>query len=109
MKLETVELTAQIESGRLTAAIEKAMPTVAEARPGDVVDVEVVIRPYRGQRETKILRLAIPESAQPGAIHVTVRGGGLGYLYPDITPFHDTDHQEAKKIEDEIISPYQRR
>lgn len=105
VKLETVELTAQIESGRLTAAIEKAMPTVAEARPGDVVDVEVVIRPYRGQRETKILRLAIPESAQPGAIHVTVRGGGLGYLYPDITPFHDTDHQEAKKIEDEIISP----
>ena len=33
VKLETVELTAQIESGRLTAAIEKAMPTVAEARP----------------------------------------------------------------------------
>ncbi len=99
VNLDTVEITAQIEAGRRTAVIEKAAPTVAEALPGELVDVEVVIRPYRGQRETKILRLAIPESAQRGVIHVTVRGGGIGYLYPDITPFHDIAHQEVKKTD----------
>lgn len=105
IKLETVEVTAQIEAGRRTATIEKAKPTVVEAHPGETVDVEVVIRPYRGERETKILRLAIPESAQPGAIHVTVRGGGLGYLFPDIVPFHDTAQQETKKPDLEAIGP----
>ncbi|NMB47012.1 MAG: hypothetical protein GX998_11470 [Firmicutes bacterium] len=105
IKLDTVEISAQIEAGRRTAALEKAKPTVTEAHPGELVDVEVVIRPYRGQRETKILRLPIPDSAQPGAIHVTVRGGGLGYLYPDIIPFHDVSQQEAKKMELESIGP----
>lgn len=105
IKLESVEITAQMEAGRRTATIERAKPTVSQAHPGELVDVEVVIRPYRGQRETKILRLPIPESAQPGAIHVTVRGGGWGYLYPDIVPFHDVSQQEAKKTELEAISP----
>ena len=105
IKLDTVEITAQMETSRRTATIEKAKPTVTQAYPGDLIDVEVVIRPYRGQRETKILRLPIPDSAQPGAIHVTVRGGGLGYLYPDIVPFHDVSQQESKKAEMEPIGP----
>ena len=105
IRLDTVEITAQMETNRRTATIEKAKPTVNQAYPGELVDVEVVIRPYRGQRETKILRLPIPDSAQPGAIHVTVRGGGLGYLYPDIVPFHDVSQQETKKAEMEPIGP----
>lgn len=99
IKLDSVEITAQIEGARRTAFIEKATPTVAEALPGELVDVEVVIRPYRGQRETKILKLAIPETAERGVIHVTVRGGGMGYLFPEITPFHDIAQQETKKTE----------
>lgn len=100
--LESVELTAQIEEERRTATIEKASPTVTEVKPGETVDVEVVIRPYRGHRETKILRLPIPESAQAGSVHVTVRGGGLGYPYPEATPFHE---QPEKKPEQEETEP----
>ncbi|NMB24757.1 MAG: hypothetical protein GX986_04420 [Firmicutes bacterium] len=102
IKLDSVEITAQIEGARRTAFIEKATPTVAEALPGEMVDVEVVIRPYRGQRETKILKLAIPETAERGVIHVTVRGGGMGYLFPEITPFHDIAHQETKKTDMDV-------
>ncbi|NLY51931.1 MAG: hypothetical protein GX063_03380 [Firmicutes bacterium] len=105
VKLDALEITAQVEQERRTAVIEKATPTVAEAHAGDLVDVEVVIRPYRGQRETKILRLPIPETAQPGAIHVTVRGGGLGYPYSDLVPFHEEGKEDGDPFELESMGP----
>ncbi|NLA58044.1 MAG: hypothetical protein GX855_03955, partial [Firmicutes bacterium] len=105
VKVNTVEITAQVEEERRTAVIEKATPTVTEAQAGDMVDVEVVIRPYRGQRETKILRLPIPETAQPGAIHVTVRGGGLGYPYSEVVPFHDDGKEKGDPFELESMGP----
>ena len=96
--IEAIEINAQVEAARRTAFIEKAVPAVAEAFPGEVVDVEVVIRPYRGQRETKILKLAIPEGAERGVIHVTVRSGGMGYYLAELTPFHDSEaRQEGTK------------
>ena len=105
VKLDSLEITAQVEQERRTAVIEKATPTVSEAHAGDLVDVEVVIRPYRGQRETKILRLPIPETAQPGAIHVTVRGGGLGYPYSELVPFHDDAKEEGDPLDFESVGP----
>jgi hypothetical protein len=103
--LQALEITAQVEQERRTAVIEKATPTVSEAHAGELVDVEVVIRPYRGQRETKILRLPIPETAQPGAIHVTVRGGGLGYPYAELVPFHEETKEESDPLKLEPIGP----
>jgi len=41
IKLESVEITAQMEAGRRTATIERAKPTVSQAHPGELVDVEV--------------------------------------------------------------------
>ncbi|HHV93848.1 MAG TPA: hypothetical protein GXX47_04830 [Firmicutes bacterium] len=105
VKVKTLEVTAQVEQERRTAVIEKATPTVAQARAGEMVDVEVVIRPYRGQRETKILRLPIPDTAQPGAIHVTVRGGGLGYPYLDLAPFHEDSKEQEDAIDLEPVGP----
>ena len=99
--IERVELEVDIDSSRQTATIEKARPARTTVAPGESVNVEVVIRPYRGERETKIIRLDIPENAQPSSVHVSVRGGGYGYLFTDYSPYHDgADAGGENKSED---------
>ena len=84
--IERVELEVDIDSSRQTATIEKARPARTTVAPGESVNVEVVIRPYRGERETKIIRLDIPENAQPSSVHVSVRRRWLRILVYRLQP-----------------------
>lgn len=86
--LEKVELEVEISSNRKTAVIERVKPDRRVVSPGESILIEVVLRPYRGKRETKILRLDIPEEAQPSTVHVTVRGGGVLDLSSQSVPYH---------------------
>ncbi len=98
VEVERVQLEVEVDSSRQTAVIERARPMRHAVAPGESLNVEVVIRPYRGKRETKIVRLDIPEYVQPGTVHVTVRGGGSGYLFAEKTPYHEEldDKSEEK-------------
>lgn len=101
VNLEKVELEVEVDSSRQTAVIEKVQPDRRTVSPGESVNVEVIIRPFRGRRETKIVRLDIPEGVQPGTVHVTVRGGGWGYLLAEKTPYHEElNGKEREKPED---------
>lgn len=88
VELERVEVEVEIGSERKTAVVERVKPDRRTVSPGESIFIEVVLRPYRGKRETKILRLDIPEEAQPSTVHVTVRGGGVGYVSSQNTPYH---------------------
>lgn len=79
VELSNVEVDVEVERKRNTATIEKAVPVQSQVRPGETVEVEVSIRPYRGKVEQRVLRVPIPEDTLPGLTTISVRSGGSGY------------------------------
>ena len=60
---------------RRSARLEASRTDVNEARPGDVITVETVIRPYRGERQVLQIPIRIPTSASKGQRRVLVSDG----------------------------------
>jgi hypothetical protein len=60
---------------RNTATILSARPLVKKAKPGDVVGIEVTLRPYRGETVKKIAHFVVPEEQTAGEMPLSVRGG----------------------------------
>lgn len=77
-----IQLSAQIEQERWTAHIESAAPRTEQVHPGDTVEIEVQLRPYRREPIRDVISLTIPEDAMPGFVTVEVRGGGWGLRPP---------------------------
>ncbi len=105
-KLQKVELTEVstkiiIEEKRKTASIEKAIPRDFQVAAKDSVEVEVAIRPYRGEVEYRILRIDIPEDTLPGLMTITVRGGGSGYY--SVKPTVHTTWQSMDQDSEDYI------
>jgi hypothetical protein len=88
-EVELTEITIEIEiqQARRTASIEQAVPRLSTVMPGDSLEVEVTIRPYRQEPEKRVLRIEIPEDTMPGPLTVTVRSGAAGY-YVTKPPVH---------------------
>lgn len=92
--LTEVQIEIAVEKQRRTAAIEKATPRVFQVKPGESIEVEVQIRPYRAAVETRILRMEVPPDTLPGMMTVTVRAGGSDYFIgkpPVHTTFQDVE------------------
>ena len=60
---------------RRSARLEAARTDVTEARPGDEIMVETVIRPYRGERLVRQIAIRIPTSASKGTLRMLVSDG----------------------------------
>ena len=80
VKITSIRLDAEVEKERWTARIVEAVPLQQDVYPGETVDVQVRLRPYRGEEELKVIRLQIPFDVQPGEVTVTARSGGFGYF-----------------------------
>ena len=48
---------------------------MTEARPGDQIMVETVIRPYRGERLVRQIPIKIPTSTAKGTLRILVSDG----------------------------------
>jgi hypothetical protein len=99
--LQDVRVEVEVAQERKTATIEKAAPSAFYVQPGEFVDVDVTIRPYRGASEIRTLRIEVPQDIAPGLLTVTVRGGGAGY-YVEKPPVH-TSLLEPGEGEDEPV------
>lgn len=80
--IQRIQLTAQVEEQRWTAHIESAAPDRAEVFPGETVEIEVWLRPFRGELLRETIALTVPPDALPGPVTVEVRGGGWGWTVP---------------------------
>src|SRR6202140_2146513 len=58
-----------------SARLEASRTDVTEARPGDQIVVETVIRPYRGERLVRQISIKIPTSTSKGALRILVSDG----------------------------------
>lgn len=62
-------------SDRRSARLETARTDVTEARPGDEIMIEAVLRPYRGERLVRRIPVKVPTSTPRGVLRVLVSDG----------------------------------
>src|SRR5947209_1648217 len=67
-----VSLEFNLEKDRRSAALESARTDVTEARPGDEITIEAVLRPYRGERIVRRIPVRVPTSAPKGSLRILV-------------------------------------
>jgi hypothetical protein len=67
----------EVSNERRWARLESARTDVNEARPGDDVTIEVLLRPYRGEAVIEHVPVRIPQSASKGTLHILVSDGDM--------------------------------
>ncbi|HML34091.1 MAG TPA: SpoIVB peptidase S55 domain-containing protein [Sporomusa sphaeroides] len=73
-----VKVDVTIDNERRTATIVEAKANTAEAKPGDKVDIEVKLKPFRSSEPiTRQVTYTVPQEQQPGTLMLAVRGGGM--------------------------------
>jgi hypothetical protein len=73
--IQGVTLDFDLVRERRSARLEAARTDMTEARPGEVITVETVIRPYRGERLLRQIPIRIPTSASKGTLRILVSDG----------------------------------
>ena len=74
-KIEGVELHFDLVPERRSARLDNARTDVTEARPGDTITIETLLRPYRGESIVKQIPLTIPPSTPKGTLRILVSDG----------------------------------
>ena len=73
--IQGVKLDFDLVRERRSARLEASRTDVTEARPGDRIMVETVIRPYRGERLVRQIPIRIPTSTSKGTLRILVSDG----------------------------------
>ncbi len=74
-KIQGVDLNIDLVPERRWARLETARTDVTEARPGDEIVVETVLRPYRGERIVRQVPIKIPTSTPRGKLRILISDG----------------------------------
>lgn len=74
-----MDIRADVDVGpeRRTARILSARPLQPSARPGDTIDIEVKLKPYRAEPITRTVSFTVPKEQTAGTLNLSVRGGGF--------------------------------
>jgi SpoIVB peptidase S55 len=73
--IQGVTLDFDLVHERRSARLEASRTDVTEARPGDQIVVETVLRPYRGERLVRQIQVKIPTSTSKGMLRIMVSDG----------------------------------
>src|SRR3989449_6565694 len=74
-EIRGVKLDFDLVKERRWARLETARTDLTEARPGDEIVVETVLRPYRGERILRQVPIHIPTSTSKGPLRILVSDG----------------------------------
>ncbi len=74
-KIEGVELNFNLVPDRRSARLETVRTDVTEARPGDEITIETLLKPYRGESIVRNIPVKIPTSTPRGTLHILVSDG----------------------------------
>lgn len=81
VNLIDIQYDVEVDHTAQVALVQEARVINQEIRPGDQVEVEVVLHPYRGEIFTKNVMIEIPEDTQPGMASMVIDGGFTGQSY----------------------------
>lgn len=73
--IQGVKLDFDLVRERRSARLEASRTDVTEARPGDEIIVETVLRPYRGERLVRQIPIRIPTTTSKGTLRILVSDG----------------------------------
>jgi hypothetical protein len=73
--IQGVQLDFDLVKERRFARLENVRTDVTEARPGDEITVEAVLRPYRGERIMRQIKVHVPTSTSKGPLRILVSDG----------------------------------
>jgi hypothetical protein len=73
--IEGVNLDVEMVRERRWARLESVRTDVTEARPGDDIMIETVLRPYRGDRIMRQIPVKVPTSTPKGTLRILVSDG----------------------------------
>ena len=74
-RIQGVELNFELVPERRSARLENARTDGTEARPGDTITIETLLRPYRGESILRQIPLTIPPSTPKGTLRILVSDG----------------------------------
>ncbi len=74
-KIEGVELSFELVPDRRSARLETARTDMTEARPGEDITIEAVLRPYRGESILRQIPVRVPTSTPKGTLRILVSDG----------------------------------
>ncbi|MBE3583558.1 MAG: hypothetical protein IMX01_05530 [Limnochordaceae bacterium] len=74
-RLTRLSVKVDVVSRRNEAEILRVKAPSGPVHPGDKVQLEVTLLPYRGEQQTRILVLQLPQDLPEGPLTVSVRGG----------------------------------
>src|SRR5438128_1006901 len=75
LNIRGVQLDFDLVRDRRAARLESARTDVTEARPGDDITIEAVLRPYRGDGLVNQIAIHIPTSTSKGPLRILVSDG----------------------------------
>lgn len=93
-----VKLDFDLVHERRWARLEGARTDVTEARPGDEITIETVLRPYRGEAIVKQIPVKIPTSVSQGPLRILVSDGGTLDHIRQTTPLFNSKMDLASTI-----------
>ena len=73
--IQGVNLDFDVERDRRWARLETARTDITEARPGEDITIEALLRPYRGEGVVQRIPIHIPTSTSKGALRILVSDG----------------------------------
>ncbi|MDH7480822.1 MAG: SpoIVB peptidase S55 domain-containing protein [Armatimonadota bacterium] len=73
--VQKVEVWADITPKHPTAKIDRVFLKEAKYKPGDTVEIGVVLKPFKGEKQTKTIKLELPKNMQSGNYQIQIRGG----------------------------------
>ncbi|MGI6544229.1 MAG: SpoIVB peptidase S55 domain-containing protein [Limnochordia bacterium] len=87
LKLNQISLTVDVWNERRTAVIDSIFVHQPRVRPGEMIDVDVFLRPYRQDLIKRSLRLQVPEDVNPGRKSLQVYGGSMESYFLSVDAF----------------------
>lgn len=85
--LTELKVTVEVEEKEKTARIEKAAAKNPQVYPGEIAEIEVTYKPFRGEAVNSIIKVKIPKDTPKGNLILNVLGGS-------IPPYMDPNAQE---------------
>lgn len=71
-----VNVNVSVSSEQRTASITEARLSDTAVRPGDKISITVYLKPFRGEKITRVVTYTVPKDQPAGPMTLEIRGGG---------------------------------
>ncbi len=81
VNLIDIQLEVEINREDRVALVQEARVLNDNIKPGDTIEIEVTLRPYRQEPFTRDISLKLPDDIEPGLTSLVIDGGFTSYSY----------------------------